>query len=96
MPARINKIRHDENTINKIRASNIVTRLIKFIDGEINLVPAQVTAALGLLKKIVPDTSSVEISGEITTSKVIRAPAMAATTKEWSETHMPLTWHGPN
>ena len=31
---------------------------------------------------------SVEISGEVI-SKVIRAPAMAATTQDWSETHNP-------
>jgi hypothetical protein len=89
MPARINKIRHDENTLAKIRASNIITRLMKFIEGEITLVPAQVTAALGLLKKIIPDVSSVEISGEITTTKVIRGPNPVKTAVDWAATHAP-------
>lgn len=87
MPARINKIRHDENTLAKIRAGNIITRLMRFIEGEITLVPAQVTAALGLLKKIIPDVSSVEISGEITTTKVIRSPRVAENTATWAEQH---------
>lgn len=93
MPARVNKIRHDENTRAKIQAGNIITRLMKFIDGEIKMEAAQVTAALGLLKKSLPDLTSVEISGEITTSKVIRAPAMATSTAEWHESHVPVQHH---
>lgn len=94
MPARVNKIRHDENTRAKIQAGNIITRLMKFIDGEIKMEAAQVTAALGLLKKSLPDLTSVEISGEITTSKVIRAPTVQPTTLDWDKTHAPSHING--
>ena len=42
-----------------------------------------------LLDRALPVLQSVEVSGEITTSKVIRAPAMANTTQDWSEKHNP-------
>jgi len=65
-----------ENTRLRIKASMIVNRLQKHIDArpEIEdgvvivkdlMTQSQVTAALGLLKKTVPDLTSVELSGEI-------------------------------
>jgi hypothetical protein len=89
MPARTSKIRHDENTRAKIQAGNIITRLMKFIEGEIKMEAAQVTAALGLLKKSLPDLTSVEHSGEVAISKVIRAPAVVSTAQEWAQQHIP-------
>jgi len=89
MAARINKIRHDENTRAKIQAGNIIDRLEKLIAGEVDMKPHAVTAALGLLKKVLPDVTSVEISGEISTSKVIRAPAVASTGQDWMKDHVP-------
>lgn len=89
MPARVNKIRHDENTRAKIQAGNIITRLTMFINGEIKMEAAQVTAALGLLKKSLPDLTSVEHSGEIATVNVIRAPAVVTSAKAWAEQHVP-------
>jgi hypothetical protein len=88
MPVRIRKIHHDEYTKAKIKASNIITRLQKHINGEIEMVPSAVTAALGLLKKVVPDLTSVEHSGEISTPSVIRAPMIAETEDEWNQ-HVP-------
>lgn len=49
----------------KIKTSMLVNRLTSFVKGTVKLEPAQVTAALGLLKKTVPDLSSVELSGEV-------------------------------
>ncbi len=95
MPARVNKIRHDDETRAKIKAGNIIARLMMFIEGEVKMEAAQVTAALGLLKKALPDLTSVEHSGEITTSKVIRAPALGATTAAWSEQYVPKALNGP-
>lgn len=48
----------------KIRASQIVNRLEDHVFGEVELSSTQVQAALGLLKKIVPDLSAQTISGE--------------------------------
>lgn len=75
-------------TRQKIQASQITNRLIAFVNGEIWLEPAQVTAGLGLLKKVLPDTVFVEHSGEVA-SKVIRAPAMPDTTAAWVNQHVP-------
>lgn len=49
----------------KIQASQIVNRLMLFVNGKIDLVPAQVTAASILLKKVAPDMASIEHSGAI-------------------------------
>lgn len=54
----------------KIGQSRILGNLIKFAEGdpEVIMTPAQVTAALGLLKKALPDLTSVELSGSIAVS----------------------------
>ena len=87
MAARVQKIRHDENTRAKIKAGNIIDRLEKLVAGQVEMPPHAVTAALGLLRKVLPDVTSVELSGEITTSKVIRTPAIANDTAAWLQQH---------
>ena len=89
MPARVNKIRHDENTRQKIRAGNIINRLNKLIAGEIEMAPHAVTAALGLLRKSLPDLASVEHSGEVATSYVARVPDKSVSPEIWQEQHAP-------
>jgi len=83
MAARVNKIRHDENTRAKIKAGNIIARLEKLVKGEIEMPPHAVTAALGLLRKVLPDVTSVELSGEVTTTKVIRTPQPTQAVDDW-------------
>lgn len=65
MAARKKRIVHDENTRAKIQASQIINRLTKHIVGEIEMSSTQVTAALGLLKKSLPDLASVEMKAEV-------------------------------
>ena len=89
MPARIRKIRHDDETRLKIKAGNIITRLQKLIAGEIEMAPHAVTAALGLLRKAIPDLTSVEHSGEVTKTYVVRMPAKPANMTEWSKQYTP-------
>jgi hypothetical protein len=43
----------------KIQTSMLINRLQDHVNGKIEMVPSQVTAALGLLKKTAPDLSSV-------------------------------------
>lgn len=50
----------------KIATGQVANRLLKFIDGEITMNSAQVTAALGLMKKVVPDLQSQEINAKLT------------------------------
>lgn len=48
----------------KIRKSNILNALIEHVEGRRDMSSTQVQAGLGLLKKCLPDLSSVEHSGE--------------------------------
>jgi hypothetical protein len=48
----------------KIQNSNILNALIEHAQGEREMSSTQVTAALGLLKKALPDLQSVEIGSD--------------------------------
>jgi len=63
MAARTVKIRHDEETRARIQTSQLINRLEDHILNDLDLKPTQVTAALGLLKKTLPDLANVELSG---------------------------------
>ena len=55
---------HDERTRAKIQTSQIINRLEKLVNGEIEMTSQQVTAAGILLKKTLPDLQSVEIGSD--------------------------------
>ena len=69
--------KHDERTRAKIQTSQIINRLERFVKAELGsdsignkahkdyMTSTQVTAALGLLKKTLPDLASTEHSGTI-------------------------------
>tara|TARA_X000001382_G_scaffold55288_2_gene37822 strand:- start:14554 stop:14832 length:279 start_codon:yes stop_codon:yes gene_type:complete len=65
-------LKHDPKTREKIQTSQLVNRLNNFVlggvDGKtgkpIEMNRDQITVALGLLKKTLPDLSSVELSGD--------------------------------
>lgn len=59
------KLMHSDKTRERIKASMLLNRLEKFVEGEVELSPAQVTAALGLLKKVVPDLQAVTLDGNV-------------------------------
>lgn len=63
MAARTRKIRHDENTKAKIKASQLVNSLQAHVLGTKEMKPSQVTAGLGLLKKVMPDLANVAHTG---------------------------------
>lgn len=54
----------DEHRV-KIQNSNILRALIEHVEGIRDMSASQVTAGLGLLKKVMPDLSAIEHSGEI-------------------------------
>lgn len=64
MPARTNKIRHDDETRKKIQAAQIINRFQKCIDGEVTLDAQQVSCGKALLNKILPDLKAIELSGD--------------------------------
>lgn len=49
----------------KIQKSNVLNRLIRHAEGKEEMQTSEVTAALGLLKKALPDLASVSIDGKI-------------------------------
>lgn len=63
MPARKRKTL-SENWKAKIQASQLINRLQKHVDGEIQLSATQVNAAKVLLGKAVPDLKSIENTGD--------------------------------
>lgn len=89
MAARTRKIQHDADTRAKIKAGNIINRLTKLIEGEIEMPPHAVTAALGLLRKTLPDLTSVEHSGDVATTYVVEMPAQPANMDEWVKRYAP-------
>lgn len=63
MAARLNT-RQAQSVREHIQTTQIVKRLQNHIDGEVDLKPSQVTAALGLLRKTIPDLAKTEVTGE--------------------------------
>jgi hypothetical protein len=72
MAARLNP-RHAEMVREKIRASQLVNRLEDHALGEAEMSATQVSAALGLLKKVVPDLSAQQISGDADNPLAVQA-----------------------
>lgn len=72
-----NRLTHDAKTREKIQTSMLVNRLQNFVEGKVELSPAQVTAALGLIKKTLPDLSSVEAKVDATLSYEDRLKQLA-------------------
>lgn len=48
----------------KIKNSNILNALIEHVVGEREMSATQVTAGVALLKKVMPDVQSIEITGD--------------------------------
>lgn len=48
----------------KIKNSNILSRLIAHAEGDLEMTQSQVTTGLGLLKKVLPDLQSVTVGGD--------------------------------
>ena len=69
MAARTRKIRHDDETRAKIKTSQLINRLEDHVFGDVELSATQVSSALGLLRKTLPDLSNVEHSGELNTKR---------------------------
>ena len=63
MAARIRK-KHQDEVRERIRASQLINRLENHVFGEVDMTSTQVTAALGLLKKCVPDLATMQHQGD--------------------------------
>jgi len=78
---------HTEEVRRKIQASQLVNRLTDHVLGKVEMSRTQVTAALGLLKKVLPDLVAAEINSEVTHRYVISAPQPVDTVSEWEQQH---------
>jgi hypothetical protein len=56
----------------KIRNSNILRNLIQHVEGEREMSSTQVTAGLGLLKKVMPDMTETMLKGDEAAPVVIK------------------------
>ena len=59
------RLYHPEEVRAKIQTSQLVNRLSSFVNGEIELTAPQVTAALGLIRKTMPDLTAIAHSGTV-------------------------------
>lgn len=91
MPARVRKIRHDDETRAKIQTAQIINRLQAHINGEIELSATQVSAAKVLLGKTLPDLGAVEHTGTVEQTYIARLPAPVADMDEWQKRYTPPT-----
>lgn len=72
MAARKSRIACDENTRKKIQAGLLIKRLTDHIvSDDDTMSQSQVNAALGLLKKTLPDLKQVDLSGELDTRTTV-------------------------
>lgn len=78
--------RMTEDHRSKIANSQVLNRLIAHVTGDPILEPSQVTAAVALLKKVMPDMQSVEQKSEVTVRNVVEMPAPVKTVDEWQST----------
>lgn len=86
MAARTRKVQHDDFTRQKIQTSQLVNRLTDHVFGKIELSSTQVTAALGLLKKALPDLGSMEVKADVTTTDyVVYGVKEAKDADQWVE-----------
>lgn len=74
----------------RIRAGGIARRLEDHVLGKIQMSSSQVQAALGLLRKVVPDLASVDHQGQVEHHYVARIPDIATSVSEWKQQYSPL------
>jgi hypothetical protein len=77
--------RHQDDVRSKIQASQLVNRLTDHVNSKVELTASQVTAALGLLRKCVPDLSATELTAEVTHSYVAEIPAPSLNVEAWQQ-----------
>jgi hypothetical protein len=73
----------------KIQNSNILKALIEHIEGKREMSATQVSAGLGLLRKVLPDLSSTDNKTEVVHRYVAEVPEIAATVDQWQKQHAP-------
>lgn len=78
----------DEHRV-KIQNSNILNALVEHVEGRREMSATQVSAGLGLLRKVLPDLSQAENTTEVVHRYVARVPEKASDSKSWQQQHAP-------
>lgn len=81
--------RMSEEHRTKIKNSQILNRLIKCALGEIEMSQVEANVGLSLMRKVLPDLSAVDHSGDVQTPFVILAPQPSDSTEEWERNNAP-------
>jgi hypothetical protein len=79
----VTKFRMGEEHRTKIANSRILSCLLEHVEGKRDMSSTLVTAALGLLRKVLPDLQASENKTEVTIQSVMRMPAPPKTVDEW-------------
>ena len=78
------KLNHDDKTREKIQTSQILNRLTNHVLGKVEMSASQVTAALGLIRKTLPDLQAIELKAEVEQiQRVVSSEPL--TINEWSD-----------
>jgi hypothetical protein len=56
---------HSQETRDKIKITQLINRLTQHAMGEVEMTATQVTAALGLIRKALPDLAAMEVKAQI-------------------------------
>lgn len=91
MAARTRKIFHDEDTRARIKATAIIRRLQDYALGSEPdaMSRNQVSAAVALLNKVLPNLGSADIQPEPTKTYVLRVPCISNSVQEWLRDYGP-------
>lgn len=73
----------DEHRV-KIQNSNILNALIEHVNGQRDMSSSQVTAGIALMRKVLPDLQSTEITADVVATVVSSKPLTA---EEWAAQH---------
>ena len=97
MAARTRKIFHDEDTRERIKAADIIDRLQQFALGNdpAAMTATQVSAAVLLLNKALPNLASVEIRPDAPATFVLRAPPESENVTDWLRDYGPRVPSAP-
>ena len=75
---------HPDHVRQKIRATQLINRLMALIDGKITLSISQVRAIDILLKKVLPDLAQTHIASEVQHRYAVEVPPLL-TKDEWQK-----------
>jgi len=80
-----NRKPHKQRSIDKIKNGNILDRLIKHFNGEIELSATQANIGLSLIKKYLPDMKLIEQTGEVTVRQTVINAQPDEDTESWQK-----------